>query len=68
MVHQFNLLLRIIIHIKLLFLILKDLDTVMATYERIDTQQRESLKQLEEKVVMCLRMLFVNSSSIFFNS
>ncbi len=39
----------IIILIKL-FIILKDLDTVMATYERIDTQQRESLKQLEEKV------------------
>ncbi len=36
-----------------ILLILKGFDTVMTTYGRIDMQhQRESLKQLEEKVMM----------------
>ncbi len=41
----------IIIPIPVTLFILKNFDTVMATNERIDTRQRESLKQLEEKVM-----------------
>ncbi len=41
----------IIIPVHVTLFILKNFDTVMATYERIDIRQRESLKKLEEKVM-----------------